>query len=943
MEYTQEQLKAIETNDKNLRIIASAGSGKTTTVAAKIAYLLDSKNQFDVSPENIIAFTYTEKAAAELKDKVLSKVKPQKGMADMYIGTIHGWCLKVLQDNEYKYQKYSVLDEIKLQLFIDKYYDKIGMKDVTKLISPFSCMKRFVDTKRFVRIMDIIRESELSSPLPDNLEIAKQKYEKMLHEKNYFDFSMIIDETLKCLNDSTSNLCSYISERIKYIVVDEYQDINPKQEALLEKLFSISNAKITVVGDDDQNIYQWRGSNNDFIIHFDEKFAPCESVMVTKNFRSSSGITKLSETLIKNNTERLSKTIVSAESQSFQKGIDILYNEYDTVSDENIGIANFIQKLVGIKFSDEKDGLSRGLAYSDMCILLRTWKKAEGIVSELEKHGIPYVTAGVNHLFDTTEIKASLGIFRYLNGYLSQEELMQMWEELPFVEDKKQTIQKAIFNLEDIKPTRISQRLQNGEKISDEEFAYNLQKIFWQFLEDSQITEESFCDGTSESQELAEVIFYNFGKFSQVINDFEEINFATSRASYHLFSFLSFINYAAQEYYPEGWISNPYKSLNAVQVLTIHQAKGLEFPVVFVPGLNKNYLPQKRKGGLSEWHFLDPSIIKNQNRYLGSDDDERRLLYVAITRSQKYLLLSRAPDPTNRLYQNESMFVQEMTSANILVSRKDEDFSSLERGESKPLSKINSMILDFTVLKDYFDCPYKFKLVSIYGFASPLNQRMGFGKSFHNALMELHRRIQKKDKLTDSDVVDIANRQMLFPYIANSDILKPKLENKIREGLLTYYITNRNDLNNIVFVEQPIQLKLDTNILVTGRVDLIRKTKENNTFETTIVEFKSKEEAQSSRLTDDQLKLYALGHKELTGEVADYLMTYIVGDNQAKVPYKLKNSDLDEISSKITKSASQIRLMNFPKVCEKVVCSECLQNALCEGRTNSNVKSALKR
>ena len=307
--------------------------------------------------------------------------------------------------------------------------------------------------------------------------------------KNYFDFSMIIDETLKCLNDSTSNLCSYISERIKYIVVDEYQDINPKQEALLEKLFSISNAKITVVGDDDQNIYQWRGSNNDFIIHFDEKFAPCESVMVTENFRSSSGITKLSETLIKNNTERLSKTIVSAESQSFQKGIDILYNEYDTVSDENIGIANFIQKLVGIKFSDEKDGLSRGLAYSDMCILLRTWKKAEGIVSELEKHGIPYVTAGVNHLFDTTEIKASLGIFRYLNGYLSQEELMQMWEELPFVEDKKQTIQKAIFNLEDIKPTRISQRLQNGEKISDEEFAYNLQKIFWQFLEYSQITE----------------------------------------------------------------------------------------------------------------------------------------------------------------------------------------------------------------------------------------------------------------------------------------------------------------------------------------------------------------------------------------------------------------------------------------------------------------------
>lgn len=943
MEYTQEQIKAIETNDKNLRIIACAGSGKTTTVAGKIAYLLDKKNGLDVSPENIIAFTYTEKAAAELKDKVLSKVIPQSGMADMYIGTIHGWCLNMLQYTEFKYQKYSVLDEIKLQLFIDKYYDRIGMKDVTKLVSPFSNMKRFIDTKRFARIMDIIRESELNGPLPDNLEIAKQKYESMLHEKKYFDFSMIIDVALACLNDSSSNLYAYIKEHTKYIVVDEYQDVNPKQELLIEKLYEISNAKITVVGDDDQNIYQWRGSNNNYIIHFDERYAPCESVCITKNFRSSEGITKLSEALIKNNKERLPKEIVSAGSQPFTKGLDILYNEYDDVSEENVGIANFIQKLKGVKFSDDKEKNMRGLAYSDMCILLRTWKKAEGIVEELEKNGIPYVTAGVNHLFDTNEIKASIGIYRYLNDYLSQEELLQLWLSLPFIEDKTEILKKAIRDLDNKRPAVISLRLQNGEKISDEVFAYNLQKIFWQFLEDSNIIEESFYNETSGSQEIAEVIFYNFGKFSQVINDFEEINFASSRASYHLFSFLSFINYAAQEYYPEGWISNPYKSLNAVQILTIHQAKGLEFPVVFVPGLNKNYLPQKKKGGLNEWHFLDATIIKNQSRYLGGDDDERRLLYVAITRSQKYLLLSRAPDSSNRLYQNPSMFIRELISANILVTRKDEDFSSLEHVEPQPLSKINSMVLDFTVLKDFFDCPYKFKLVSIYGFASPLNQRMGFGKSFHNALMELHRRIQKHDVLTDDDVVDIADRQMLFPYIANSDILKPKLENKIREGLKTYYSNNKNELTNIEFVEQPIQLKLDANILVTGRIDLIRKTREDNTYETTIVEFKSKEEAQSSRLTEDQLKLYALGHKELTGEIADYLMTYIIGDNECKVPYKLKNSDLDEIESKISESANQIRLMRFPKVCDNTRCNECLQNPLCKSRIIMNVQSALKR
>ena len=179
------------------------------------------------------------------------------------------------------------------------------------------------------------------------------------------------------------------------------------------------------------------------------------------------------------------------------------------------------------------------------------------------------------------------------------------------------------------------------------------------------------------------------------MSNFEEINFNSSSPSFHLFNFLSFVTYVARDYYPEGWLNNPYKTPNAVQVMTIHQAKGLEFPVVIIPALNRNYLPSKKRGGLNEWHFLDRNLIKEQERYEGdhqNHEDERRLFYVAITRSQKFLLLSRAPDLSNQLYRKESSFIQELNKADILIQDKRQDFNNLTKIESKPKEKVNEYL-----------------------------------------------------------------------------------------------------------------------------------------------------------------------------------------------------------------------------------------------------------
>ncbi len=944
--FSDSQQEAITTNDKHLRIVACAGSGKTTTVAGKVAYLLDPANNFDIKPYNIIAFTYTEKAAGELKNKILNNVGQYRGMANMYIGTIHGWCLKSLQENEYKYQSFSVLDDIKLKLFVDKHYDVIGMKDISKLSNTSVSLRRFIDTSLFVRIMDIVRESEIckNAYYPENILSAKKKYQEALLSKRYFDFSMIMEKAMECLEDDT-NLTKSIKNNLKYLIVDEYQDVNPLQEKLINRLQKISDCKLIVVGDDDQNIYQWRGSNNKYIINFESKFDKndVKTIPLSLNYRSSEGITKLSECLISNNVKRIpDKKMDSYKSQNFERGKDILYNRYNNVDEENEAIAKYIDDIIGVKFTENNEE-ERGIAFSDISILLRTWNKANSIVDALERHNIPYITAGVNQLFAMEEVQAALSIFNYLYGEISEKELKEKWQKIPHANILPEKIDYAISNLSEKNPT--------NEKVKDN-WEYSLQDIFWNFLNDAEIYEENFINTSSlelevRSKERAEIIFFNLGKFSQVINDFETINFNSTSPSFHLFSFLSFVTYVAKDYYPEGWLNNPYKTPNAVQIMTIHQSKGLEFPCVIIPGLNHNYLPSKKKGGLNEWHFLDRALIEEQSRYEGDDDkeDERRLLYVALTRSQKYLLLTQAPDLNNQLYKKESQFVPELIKAKInsfpiLVTDLKHKFSNKEKIEQKPKEKIKNISLDFTTLKDVFECPYRFKLVSVFGFCYPLNQRMGVGRSFHNCLMEIHKEAKKGIMISEQELMLLIDRQTHFPYLTKSTKLRQPLYDKVKNNVEDYYRDNVDEFKNIEFVEQEIQYKIDKNILVVGRIDLIKKIGESGYYETTIVEFKSDEDDADSPITKDQLKLYALGHRELTGETANYIMTYVIGKNRTKTPEKLYEADLDDIQQKIKDAVALIRDEKFLKTNEVDVCREnCYQIRLCSNRVGYNLKS----
>ena len=265
--YTPNQLTAIQEIDSNLQIIACAGSGKTQVISARIVEILKRKKHGGIKPENIVAFTFTEKAAAELKDRISTLVKKEfgdlPGMAEMYVGTVHGFCLELLQTYLFEYLKYTVLTEVQTRLLVSRNSKKSGLSDVEIIAGPSKGekLKRGGrDVRVFLEALNVIREDNVdASKLSPALKAALSAYTDLLDKHRYLDYSRIMVEAVATLYDSdggaNQTLQKRIAQRVKYLIVDEYQDINPIQEALIRRLHTLG-ANICVVGDDDQTLYQ---------------------------------------------------------------------------------------------------------------------------------------------------------------------------------------------------------------------------------------------------------------------------------------------------------------------------------------------------------------------------------------------------------------------------------------------------------------------------------------------------------------------------------------------------------------------------------------------------------------------------------------------------------------------------------------------------------------
>jgi DNA helicase-2/ATP-dependent DNA helicase PcrA len=319
MKFTPKQQEAINHTSGNLHLIACAGSGKTEVVARRVATLLKEGSK----PANIVAFTFTDKAAAELKERIITRTREElgdiHGMAEMYVGTIHAFCLELLKTEVPKFLKFEVLSEIQQSLFINRFSSKSGLTTSTDLRG--AALRRFVDTKNYRTALTILREDEpIHAKLAGNSILdGLEKYRELLDDNRYFDYTAIMESAVEALTNE-SKLRDRLGKRIKHVIVDEYQDVNPIQEAIVWSLHELG-AKICVVGDDDQTIYQWRGSNIKGILEFEKRYKKVTQIKLEENFRSSKGIVETAREFIEKNTTRLPKKMQPTPPRILRKAI----------------------------------------------------------------------------------------------------------------------------------------------------------------------------------------------------------------------------------------------------------------------------------------------------------------------------------------------------------------------------------------------------------------------------------------------------------------------------------------------------------------------------------------------------------------------------------------------------------------------------------------------
>lgn len=925
MKYTQYQRAAVDSVDDNLQIVACAGSGKTQVISARIVNILKQKKDSGITPANIVAFTFTDKAAGELKDRIHRLCKEELGsdlgLAEMFVGTIHAFCLSLLQSPPlYRYLKYRVLTDVQQRLLIDRYSQKSGLTSVPLLNG--GTLQRWKDSRLYQQVLAICSEAKVDSKkLPIGVASAIADYRTLVHSKKYLDYSMIISEALDEVR--TNKVLRQKLTSVKYLVVDEYQDVNPLQEDLIRELH-VLGANLCVVGDDDQTIYQWRGSEVRNIIEFDKRYKPVRRIPLNENFRSSKGIVLAARRVVEGNPERLLKKMESTDAQPYKRG-DLLALAFKAPEDEAQWIAERIKVLHGTEYRDKASSHPRGLTFGDFAVLLRSVRHdAAPILKAFDKAGVPYIVGGMNGLFDTLEIDAIRQVFFFLADVNPS--------------GGKPITSTALSNtLAQARMGLTAMQVSNGIKflvarksklgtLMDAELY--LQRVFLDFLDALALREHSI--DKAHGPGTGEIVYYNLGKFSQVISDYEQIHFNTVPANLYP-AFANFLYHQAPDYYPEGWEDVAYARPDAVQVMTVHQAKGMQWPAVFVPCLRRNRFPSRAQGGRTVWHVIPDSLVPNATRYKGSVEDERRLFYVALTRAEKYLYSSWAPIAANQQQRNVSQFFNEFTGSEFVLT-KPPNIQGPQQVLPKPRHEDQTLTLTFSELKYYFSCPYLFKLRFLYGFDTPINRALGYGKSLHDALAEIHTESIKGKVPTVAEVPRLVNDHLHLPF-ANTQVLE-NLQKAATQALSRYLQDHAAELTRLEHVELPIELKLQDGIVVSGRVDLIRRA---DTKETVIVDFKSDERAQAEDVTQKQLHVYAVGYQQLKGENASLIEIHNLDKGGAKrevIDQQLIASTL----ATVTEAGNKLRendLPPLPKWC--TACSSCDMAGICRDKAKGAV------
>jgi len=614
-------------------IFAGAGSGKTRVLTHRIAHLL---HELEVFPDRILSVTFTNKAAGEMKSRLERMVGD--AARDLWVGTFHSMCVRILRRDGKKIgitPNFAIIDDTDQRAVIKDIIADLDYDE--RQLTPGACLAEISKAKNVLQTPDQYLEKHASF-IGERYGNVYKEYERRLSESNSLDFDDLIGKTIRLFEEDKEVRTRY-QNKFRYVLVDEYQDVNFAQYKLLT-LFSGEHKNITVVGDDDQSIYSWRGSDYKMILRFEEDFPGAKVFNLEENYRSTQTILTAASELVENNKTRHPKKLFTQRAE----GEIVAAFRAETERAE----ARYVVEKI-------KESVREGSAYRDFLILYRTNAQSRVFEEAMISEGIPYRVVGGVGFYARQEIKDIISYLRYIlnpSDAIAFKRIVNVPRRsigaqtlaslVDAANDAKMSVGEAVFDKELLKRAvpkkqkeleRFAELVGNWRERLD---SLSISDLLVAVMEESGYVRELQNEDTNEARTRLE----NLQELVGVAREFESIN-----ATDTLADFLGNIALISD-------LDTLDPTSSYVTLMTMHGAKGLEFPVVFLTGLEEGVFPHSRA-------LVDMTEL----------EEERRLAYVGVTRAMDRLFLSYAERRTlfgNTFAHPKSRFLEEMPSVEML-------------------------------------------------------------------------------------------------------------------------------------------------------------------------------------------------------------------------------------------------------------------------------------
>lgn len=846
------QQSVVDLRGSDLQVIACAGSGKTESISRRVAALIAE----GAEPPSIVAFTFTERAAAELKERIIDRVAERMGegfrdrLGPMFVGTIHAYCFRILQDHVPRYGNYDVLDEHRHAGFLSREHHRLGLSKLKA--------KHWAPIRDFMRTVDVISNERILASALDETPVGEryQAYREALDRYHFLTFGLQIACALDALEQP--EVFARIHGPMRHLLVDEYQDINPAQEQLIA-LLSTPPVQLTVVGDDDQSIYQWRGSDVRNILTFRERRPSCATIELDTNRRSRPKIVDKANVFALSIPERLSKEMKAVRDTGPNQVVDWMAETEDGEAER---IADTIVRLRAL-----------GYRYRDIAVLFRSVRtSAPPLIEALRRREVPYTAGGRTGLFLQPEVAFVAEIYAwFVDGD---------WRDEPFGEFRPANIDRIVHGLDQI--------FGNGHHIPDIK-AYledwrafvlrghrpvNLVGDYYRLLRVLRVHQTDLSTPTGSARMGA------LARFSVVLGDFEHVNRrgrrvekdgtqsfepAGDRGKSYFRALHNYLLHYARDAYEE-FEGEPSTDLDAVDILTVHQAKGLEWPIVFLPSLVQGRFPTRRAGQPQEWLLPESSFPADvRRRYEGGDAEERRLFYVGLTRARDSVYLSGFERKTNRFQPSEYLTEVAGGRPPIIISLPLPAPPEADSGAEAP-----QLDVSYSDLATFTECGHRYRLSKVLTFQTQIAPELGYGRAVHHVLRQVAETVRLSGRTpTQAELDRLVGDEFYVPF-ASAQAWETM--RKAARKLVTSYVDSySSDLHRVWAVERPFALHLDSGV-VSGRADVILDEEDGRRGALAVVDYKVATDQGREERYLEQLRIYSLAGR---GEGLDVHAAYL--------------------------------------------------------------------